>query len=291
MSPRGRAGLLALVLAGTAGATGCSPAGQTAPSALPSVTPSTPEQFSAVIDQFRDGYATGTLVFQLENRSAAAEKAVRAELVDDRFDEGTVWNGDADLSPGQPISLPAVASPPRCGHTDDGVPSVRVRLADGETRLVRAEDPHAVLQRIHSEGCFSASVAASVSLHFGDTLGDGTRPGTAVLSLVAEEPRSSPSAAPVTLVSVSNTTLLDEDTADPWPREVILDPTAPPVRLAIRPARCDPHAVAEDKVGTLIPLTLRVRGSTGTVKVAAAPALRAQIYAFVARACGWSTAG
>jgi hypothetical protein len=55
----------------------------------------------------------------------------------------------------------------------------------------------------------------------------------------------------------------------------------------VRPARCDPHAVAEDKVGTLLPVELEVGGATGVVKVAAPPALRADLYRFVAVACGW----
>jgi hypothetical protein len=45
--------------------------------------------------------------------------------------------------------------------------------------------------------------------------------------------------------------------------------------------------VAEDKIGTLIPLTLKVAGQTGVLKVAASAALKAAVYAFVGRACGW----
>jgi hypothetical protein len=59
------------------------------------------------------------------------------------------------------------------------------------------------------------------------------------------------------------------------------------VPITVRPARCDAHAVAEDKVGTLIPLTLNAAGQSGVVKVPASATLRAAIYAFVARACGW----
>jgi hypothetical protein len=57
------------------------------------------------------------------------------------------------------------------------------------------------------------------------------------------------------------------------------------VAIVVRPARCDPHAVAEDKVGTLIPLALDVAGQEGVVKVAASPALRGQLYDAVIRIC------
>jgi hypothetical protein len=55
--------------------------------------------------------------------------------------------------------------------------------------------------------------------------------------------------------------------------------------LRVRPARCDPHAVAEDKVGTLLPLTVAVGSREGVLKVAADGQLRAQLYDFVTQAC------
>jgi hypothetical protein len=58
------------------------------------------------------------------------------------------------------------------------------------------------------------------------------------------------------------------------------------VRLGIRAARCDPHAVAEDKVGTLLPLRVRVAGREGVLKIDAGSRLRGQIYDFVTKACG-----
>ncbi|WP_422933099.1 hypothetical protein [Sinomonas sp. P47F7] len=293
MGPRARAGLIAAALAGVLA--GCSPAGSAAPSPAPSsVSPTAAGPISAVVDQFRDGYASGTIVLQLENTTAGPVTVVRAELADARFADGTAWAGSEELAPGLTLSLPAVAAPPRCGQADDGAPSVRLTLADGSVRTVAATDPHAVLPRIHADACFAERVAAVVTLRLADTLAPGEPPGTAVLTLALGAPASPPPSpqpgqSAVTLVSVGNTTLLDEDPGAPWPRDVSLTAGGPPVRLAVRPARCDPHAVAEDKVGTLIPLTLRLGGATGTVKVAATPALRAEIYAFVARSCGWPT--
>ena len=58
------------------------------------------------------------------------------------------------------------------------------------------------------------------------------------------------------------------------------------LRLGIRPARCDPHAVAEDKVGTLLPLQVRVAGRQGVLKIDSGDKLRIRIYEFVTTACG-----
>jgi hypothetical protein len=87
---------------------------------------------------------------------------------------------------------------------------------------------------------------------------------------------------------IEETTLLAEAGQAPWPRSVTVRAGGAPaqVRLGIRPSRCDPHAVAEDKVGTLLPLQVRVAGREGILKIDAGSQLRARIYDFVTKACG-----
>jgi hypothetical protein len=151
---------------------------------------------------------------------------------------------------------------------------------------VSAGDPHDVLTRLRTEQCFAAAAQRAVDLRFADQLQPGHSPQTAVLELIVAPPATGPTAA-ATLVSVSGTTLLAEDPSAPWPHDLGLTADGSRVPLAFRPARCDPHAVAEDKIGTLIPLTLKVAGQTGVVKVPASATLKAAVYAFVGRACGW----
>jgi hypothetical protein len=287
MAPRARRLAIAVVLAATMGADGCSSSGAPPP---PS---SSTTALSAVVDQFRDDYASGTIVLQLDDRTAGPITVVRAELADSRFEPGTVWSGSIDLSPDQPISLPAVISQPRCAATPAGGPSVAATLADGRVMTVSATDPHAVLPRLITEKCFAQSVARLADLRLSDDLSPGASPQSAVLELIVAppaQPIASPADSGLTLASVGGTTLLDQDPSQPWPRNLQLVPGEPAIRIAVRPARCDPHAVAEDKVGTLIPLTLDAGGQTGVVKVAASDRLKASIYAFVARACGWQAA-
>jgi len=57
------------------------------------------------------------------------------------------------------------------------------------------------------------------------------------------------------------------------------------VTLTLVPARCDPHAVAEDKRGTVFPLRVSVDGTSGTVYVAADAEVKAALYDFVRAAC------
>ena len=91
----------------------------------------------------------------------------------------------------------------------------------------------------------------------------------------------------MTIASIAGTTLVAESAESPWPRNIRIVQGAPRIelRLRIRPARCDPHAVAEDKVGTLLPLNVSVGGREGQLKIAAGTALRGQIYDFVTSAC------
>jgi hypothetical protein len=241
---------------------------------------------TAVVDQFRDEYGTGTIILQLNNRTSTSRTLVRAELVGSDFASGTPWIGSIELPPDQPLSLPASVAAPACAYSGGTTPSVRAVFADGTSITVPATDPHDVLSRVRTEQCFASVAERAVDLRFADELQPGPSPQTAVLELIVTPPAGSPSAA-ATLVSVSGTTLLAEDPSAPWPHDLALSADGSRVPLTFRPARCDPHAVAEDKIGTLIPLTLRVAGQTGVVKVPASAALKAAVYAFVGRACGW----
>ena len=63
--------------------------------------------------------------------------------------------------------------------------------------------------------------------------------------------------------------------------------TAVPVTVA--PARCDPHAIAEDKQGTRFPVTVHLDGRAGpaiTIIVAADDDVRSGVYAAIRQACG-----
>lgn len=94
----------------------------------------------------------------------------------------------------------------------------------------------------------------------------------------------------LTIDRIDGTTLIAEDAAQPRPRSVQVSAGGPPVelRLAIRPARCDPHAVAEDKIGTLLPFRVTAGGRNGVLKIDTGDVLRHRIYEFVTAACATS---
>lgn len=78
-----------------------------------------------------------------------------------------------------------------------------------------------------------------------------------------------PTGAPgrLELVALRSTVLLrpapTDGGGDPpqdWPLSLTVDAASGPqsIELRIVPTRCDPHALAEDKVGTLFPLVVRI---------------------------------
>jgi hypothetical protein len=145
-------------------------------------------------------------------------------------------------------------------------------------------DPFGVLARNNSELCLERSASEIASLELLPTLDAGPQKGVATMTITVK-PRGGTGS--MTIDSIGETTLLAADPASPWPYGVVIRGTDKDSSLSlhIRPARCDPHAVAEDKVGTLMPLHVTVNGVAGTVKVAASGELRGSIYDFVTKSC------
>ena len=97
----------------------------------------------------------------------------------------------------------------------------------------------------------------------------------------------------VTVDAISSTTLLNPARPDGigvnrLELGVEVSAAGPPeIRVPIVPNRCDPHALAEDKIGTRMPLYLTLSdGTSGRLVLAASDELRAQMYAFYSAYCG-----
>ena len=290
-------GAAASCSSGTAGGT-ASPASATA-----SATPITTGPVTAEISQFRDNYSKQIIEIQLTNTTGHALTVLGAELTSPLFAAPIIWSartGGIELPPGQPKSLPAPLPAPDCGSPAGpgatpgaaGVARVSLRLATTEGAVPvpatsPAADPFGVLARNNSELCLAREASAVATIALDPELELAADGRTAVLRLLLQ-PRAAAGAGELVIDRIEETTLLAEASQAPWPRSVTVRAGGAPaqVRLGIRPSRCDPHAVAEDKVGTLLPLQVRVAGREGIVKIDAGSQLRARIYDFVTKACG-----
>ncbi|MFE4228559.1 hypothetical protein ACFRJ8_11810 [Arthrobacter sp. NPDC056886] len=209
---------------------------------------------------------------------------------------------------------PAPSGPGTASGTDTGTAFVSLRLAvpqgagstgtgqQGtsqqatapplEDATAPAADPFGVLARNNSEMCLSRAASAVAAVALAPDLEVATDGRTGVVRLLIK-PRAAGgagagSAGELVIDRIEETTLLAEAPQAPWPHTLTLRTGGPQaeMRLGIRPARCDPHAVAEDKVGTLLPLRVRVAGREGVLKIDAGNRLRGRIYDFVTKACG-----
>ena len=208
-------------------------------------------------------------------------------------------------------------STPLTGPGGDQAPAVvSVRVAvpgttvpdTSEATTAPAADPFGVLARNNGEMCLARAASAVATIGLAPELEAGADGRTAVVRLMIT-PRAAPKADgratdagatdagtagaaggrtdELVIDRVQETTLLAETPGAPWPRALTIRAGGSPteLRMAIRPARCDPHAVAEDKVGTLLPLQIRVAGRSGVLKIDAGSMLRGRIYDFVTTAC------
>lgn len=215
------------------------------------------------------------------------------------------------LQAGGSLSLPIRLGAPDCGPTadspgpgepDDGggpAAELELTLADGTGRTVLAGDVFGDLAELQDAACLRRAADAVASLSPDPLLEIAPDGRSAVVRL-----RSIPSAGPplprpaagvgpsgtagsgLTLRQVGETTLLREDPARPWPSGVPVPADRPAVfDLGVLPARCDAHALAEDKLGTRIPVRLEAGGRTGTLRLDPAPEFTAAVYTFVRGAC------
>lgn len=272
---------------------------------------------SAQINQFRDNYARQIIEIQLTNNTPEPVSVLDASLRSALFSAAITWNpsaGGIELPPRQTKSLPAQLPEPACtgiGEPTGGQatvqgdkPTLRITTqpaVPGQATLEPA-DPHGVLNRNNAERCVSKAAEAIAEFRPVPQLDAGEKGGTAVVRIrILPKPSTvgstgstqsggdpSPEQRSLTIEKIDGTPLLAEEPSQPWPRgvEVLEGGPASELRLVIRPARCDPHAVAEDKVGTLFPLRITVAGQQGVLKVDAGAELRGRIHDFVTATCG-----
>lgn len=249
---------------------------------------------SVEVNQSRDQYGKQAILIQLTNTTEWSLVVSGAQVHTGLFQGDIAWkanDGALELPPKQPKSLPANLPAAACTQASSGPATATVQYLDitkeHRETTTEASDPFNVLPRNSDELCLSADAAAIASIVLDPQLEVAPDGKTAVVHLLIT-PASTSSPSILTIESIDETTLLAEPPTDPWPRNIVGTAGAGVrvVPLRIRPARCDPHAVAEDKVGTLLPLRVTAGERSGLLKIAAPTELKGRIYDFVTAACG-----
>lgn len=267
--------LLALCL------TGCAPAAPPAPA------------LTVDLYQPRSDIAKGRIAVSVTNGSDRTVTITGVRLVSPDYPGDPAWDGRAvDLAPGKGSPDLRIALPDAVCGEQSASAAVEVDWRDAEssgTATVTPGDRFSFLAAGHASACFTAAVDAVATLEAAGFEGGG--PGMPADLVVAIGAGRGDGA--FTIDSVEGTTLLA-----PWDgtggaptvmisRIVRGTDAASELRVPFVPNRCDAHALAEDKVGTLIPFAVTTAdGQTGTVRLAASDDLRRKMYDFYAAFCG-----
>jgi hypothetical protein len=274
---RRRAAALSVAAAAAVALAGCASPAAPAPHAttLPGV--------SVRVVQYRSDIPLRHVQLEVVNASAHGVVVTAASLSGSGWSPALRWSDDdaAQVRAGTTVDLPAALTTASCGARSP-LSSARLRVSDGTTRTVRAEDSHGTLARLHAQACFAQDAARTATIAFGDF-----RPSGRTAEVVLDVRGGADAAEGLTVERVLPTTLLSPRSgAETWPVDRRLTASGSIVLPAV-PTRCDLHAVAEDKVGTVLPVQVRLAdGRRGTVDAVAPKALKDRVLDWVVRACG-----
>ncbi|TGN31275.1 hypothetical protein E4L97_12965 [Aeromicrobium chenweiae] len=176
----------------------------------------------------------------------------------------------------------------RCGSALDARLQLTYRMGSGDLRTstVDVEDPYGNAAYVVDRDCAQETLEKAATVTVG-TPTVAARDGGPVLSLpITLAPTGD--VAGVRLTGFASTTLFRQ--AGPTRLDVRLDPGDPPttVQMSVVPARCDPHALAEDKVGTLFGVEVSGPGlpENASYFLPLTRAQRAALFGFFRDRCG-----
>lgn len=287
--PRARAGRgVAVLLAGALTLAGC--AGPQAPEPEPTL----PAGVTVELVQLRADVAPRQAQVHVTNGSDQTLTIGEVRVEDPRFEgpatrvvAGRTSTVPAGRSVDVRVQLPAVD----CSAPEEGEPEVVLELdsAAGEVEVTAsATDPLGFVAPLHERECRGERLTDAAALAF--TGFQESAPGEAAVLELTVTPTGEGEA---TIAGVQATNLLDfgpasVDGAHPLDLAVSPGDTEPVVvELPLVPFRCDPHAVQEDKRGTIFDVRIVLDGEPGEIELFVGDELRGRILSWVAAWCGF----
>jgi hypothetical protein len=256
-----------------------------------------PSGLTLSVYQNRTDVAARKLEVSFLNGTGSALTVTRLELTAGQFAGTAVWPKDSTTIPANvTISLPVPLPEPDCtAEPTSAQVEFDYELADGRsgTAVGTPLDTLERLPGIRQEDCIAVSVASIVGVSMDAAPRSSTLAGRAIAEIDLTLTPTGASGS-VTFESAASTTLLSPVSAAgtdeaQFPIDLVVAGSDEPTIVTLRyaPNRCDAHAIAEDKRGTILPLTVSTtEGFDGRLYVAAPDAVRDAIYDFVRAACG-----
>lgn len=256
------------------------------------VAPGLPAGVTVDVLQGRTDYTSGTLVIRIVNDSAEELVVTRASLDAPGFADPAVWDRGTAVRAGTTVDLRADVPAPDCTEVS-GTPTVELTIGDGSSTVsVQTTDSLGTLERLHATGCIATLVDRVARISVGAPVVEGV--GSASVAVLPLSLAPTGTDGSVEFAEIGSTPLLRpaQDApgdADGWPVTVTVDPASAPVTVPLRiiPARCDPHAIAEDKIGTVLVISVTLSdGTTGDYRLTPPEDIREALLDFVREHCG-----
>lgn len=189
--------------------------------------------------------------------------------------------GPVRLRAGGTVSLPVPLSEPVCTGDSPAGTRVLLELSFGSW-TVSASDPRGEFAALHLQDCLRQGLESVGRFSIAPELEVAPDGRTAVAHILVAP---SGQGRDLVLHRIDPTPLLRPGA--PWPAGIVITGTDPPrdLALTLAPQRCDDHALAEDKVGTRLPLIITAGDRTGQVRLEPPPGFTAAVFAFVRQAC------
>ncbi|GAA1791507.1 hypothetical protein [Agromyces lapidis] len=254
-----------------------------------------PAGLSAGVQQGRLDVEARRIVVHLENAGPAPVSITGVQLEVPALGAVLQYDDGVELSADDAIDLRLELPPPGCAAVGDE-PIVRLqgRVETAPRDFVgelTPDDPFDTLPRIVAGDCLESSVAEVATIAMPEHLRVESE-GAAQRAWIDVTVDPAPSGAGSLAISlVRGSTLLGNEAGTDWPLDLAVTPGDAPVvvPLAVRPARCDPHVLADDKRGTILAFVVATGdGRTGLIDRPSSDALKAELYDYVTERCGLS---
>lgn len=255
-----------------------------------------PEGITVSVYQTRTDVGPRRLEVSIGNQTGGPLGITGVRFESEQFVETAVWAKESTRIPaGATVDLPVLLTEANCSaENPEPVVEFDYVLDDGSTGTARtiAIDRLDRLPALMVEDCMAQAVADVAVLTIASAPRASTIAGNPVVELdLAVDPTGGQGT--LELETLHSTTLFmpaDPVTGEPTtsqPLSVTITGTDEPsiVTLVLTPGRCDPHAVAEDKLGTVMPIDVVASGVAGRISVPSADAVRGALYTFVTDAC------
>lgn len=214
-----------------------------------------PDGVAAHIDQARTERKGREVFLRVENNTKEPITVEKFRLTSPRL--ATVdWSGDETIGATYEADLEFEMPQGRCGTDIDATVTLTYRVDGGELResTASADDRYGNAALLADRDCAQNTLTKAADLSVGEpsVVGEGT---DSVLRLPVSLTPTGRSSG-VRFGGFGSTVLFRQGVDSPTEVDVPLDAGDPATQqvMTVVPARCDPHALAEDKVGTLFPV-------------------------------------